>query len=252
MSKRDDINELYQPSKKLGLICTLLFWMDIVLSIVSVFADSQASSVITVLLIVVAFLYMTVSVFDDGVLWFRAESARRKNSIQSAFDVRLDEYETEGYYNNGFDDPELAYAVNTLESVFFTNKIVTKMLPGAIIKLLFAVVALITSIRLISNDALLLIVAQAAFSTIVAEYAIRMIIFALRIKSLYDKAYLEFVTFGISNYSQIVWLRYFCIEYESIKAHYRVQLSESLFEKMNPDLSEEWSALYEQIQVLRD
>lgn len=44
-------------------------------------------------------------------------------------------------------------------------------------------------------------------------------------------------------------LKFFCIEYESIKAHYRIRLSESIFKKLNPELSAEWDVLSEQIKI---
>ena len=123
------------------------------------------------------------------------------------------------------------------------------MLLGAVVKIVVAVVVLIISCRLIANDDVLLVVAQTVFSTVVIEDSIRLLLFAQRIKSLYDEAYHEFITVGVSKESQLVWLKYFCIEYESLKAHYRVRLSESIFGKENFRLSEEWKALSKQINI---
>ena len=108
------------------------------------------------------------------------------------------------------------------------------MLLGAVVKLLLALAILIVSCRLIPNDDILLIVAQTAFSAVVIEDAIRLIIFTQRIKTLYAEAYHEFITVGIKDGAQVVWLKFFCVEYESIKAHYRIRLSEPLFNKLNP------------------
>lgn len=248
MSRRDDINILYRPSKTLEKVCTGLFCADIVVSLIAVYAENVISY-LTIALVVIAFLYMALSLIDDGVLWFRAESARRKNSFQTAFNVRLGKYETQGYYNNDVKNPELSYATNQFESIFFTKEISERMLLGAVVKLLLALAILIVSCRLIPNDDILLIVAQTAFSAVVIEDAIRLIIFTQRIKTLYAEAYHEFITVGIKDRSQIVWLKFFCVEYESIKAHYRIRLSESLFNKLNPKLSEEWKSLLGQIKI---
>ena len=76
-----------------------------------------------------------------------------------------------------------------------------------------------------------------------------LIIFTQRIKTLYEEGYHELITVGISTTAQRVWLKFFCVEYESIKAHYRIRLSESLFNKLNPQLSETWEKLSSQIKI---
>lgn len=249
MSRRDDINKLYQPSKTLEKVCFGLFAADVVISIIAAWVSSDVISYLTISLVVIAFLYMALSVIDDGIMWFQAESARRKNSIQVAYGVRLDKYETQEYYNNNVSDPDISYAANLFESAFFTKEISERMLVGAVVKLIVAVVILIVTCRFVASDDILLVIAQTAFSAVVIEDAIRLIIFSQRIKALYAKAYHEFITVGISTASQKVWLKFFCVEYESVKAHYRIRLSESIFNKLNPELSAEWDVLSEQIKI---
>ena len=249
MSRRDDINKLYQPSKTLEKVCFGLFAADVVISIIAAWVSSDVISYLTISLVVIAFLYMALSVIDDGIMWFQAESARRKNSIQVAYGVRLDKYETQEYYNNNVSDPDISYAANLFESAFFTKEISERMLAGAVVKLIVTVVILIVTCRFVANDDILLVIAQTAFSAVVIEDAIRLIIFSQRIKALYAEAYHEFITVGISTASQKGWLKFFCIEYESVKAHYRIRLSESIFNKLNPELSAEWDVLSEQIKI---
>ena len=111
MSRRDDINKLYQPSKALEKVCYALFTADIAISLIAACVGGSVISYLTVALVIIAFLYMAISIIDDGIMWFQAESARRKNSIQVAYDVRLDEYETEKYYNNNVGDPDPSYGL---------------------------------------------------------------------------------------------------------------------------------------------
>lgn len=170
MSRRDDINKLYQPSKALEKVCYALFTADIAISLIAACVGGSVISYLTVALVIIAFLYMAISIIDDGIMWFQAESARRKNSIQVAYDVRLDEYETEKYYNNNnVGDPDISYATNLFESAFFTKEISEKMLLGAVAKLIIAVVVLIISCRFIANDDILLVIAQTVFSAVVIE-----------------------------------------------------------------------------------
>lgn len=247
MSRRDDVTKLYQPTKAIERVCLGLFGANIILSLISII-NVVATKYIVAFLVVIAFLYMALTVLNDGVLWYTAENARRKNNIQEAFKVKLASLETDGYYNNSFSDPEAAYFVNTFESAFFTKEIGEKMLWKAYFKIFVAIVVVFISCRLVPNDNILLIIAQTAFSALVIENAIALILFEQRIKKLYDLAYHELITIGISTNEQKVCLRYFCVEYESIKAHYKIRLDERLFKKMNNELSEDWNKLLKEIK----
>ncbi len=251
MSRRDDVNKLYRPSKTLEKICLWLFCADIIVSLIAI-VYSSASRFTTTVMMVIAFLYMALTILDDGVFWYIAENARRKNNIQEAFKVRLGCLETEGYYNNSVSEPDLAYAVNTFESAFFTKEISERMLWKAYFKLLASLVVVLISCRLVTDDNVFLIIAQAAFSAVVLEDGISLILFVQRIKKLYDLAYHELITVGISKSEQKVWLRYFCVEYESIKAHYKIRLDEKLFQKLNGTLSEAWNRLQKEIRISVD
>lgn len=249
MSKRDDINELYRPSKNLEQVCLVLYIADVVLSVLLVVLSNSCHSILTILLVIIAFLYMMLSVIDDGILWYRAERARRKNGIQEAYSISLSEYSTEGYYNNDINDPELSYAANLFESCFFTREISKKMLFPSVIKSLLSFIVLMVACRFVSNDDIFLIIAQTVFSATLVEETIRLIIYVYRISALYDDVYREFVTIGITKKDQRTWLRWFCVEYESIKAHYRIRLDEFIFKKYNSILSNKWDNISSQIKT---
>lgn len=248
MSRRDDVSKLYRPSKKLEKARFSLFCADIVMSLVALVITS-GSRYITAVLVVIAFLYMAFTILDDGVLWYTAENARRKNNIQEAFHITLSRFETDGYYNNSISEPNLVYAVNTFESCFFTKELSERMLWKAYVKILASIAVVFIACVVINDNDVLLIIAQAAFSAFVIEDAISLILFVQRIRKLYDLAYHEFITVGISKTEQKVWLRYFCVEYESIKAHYKIRLDENLFDKLNGTLSEEWNKIQEEIKI---
>lgn len=64
----------------------------------------------TVLQIALAITFFAVSLIDDGLYWYNAESERRKNSLQTAFGIRFSELETDGYYNNEISPSILKYS----------------------------------------------------------------------------------------------------------------------------------------------
>ena len=121
MSRRDDINILYRPSKILGKACVFLFCTNIVVSLIAVYVSGNVVSYITTALVVIAFLYMVLSIIDDGIFWYRAESARRKNSVQAAYRIRLDKYELK------IKEPNyISSSSKTFQNYLIKNKILCK------------------------------------------------------------------------------------------------------------------------------
>ena len=80
--------------------------------------------------------------------------------------------------------------------------------------------------------------------------AVAMIIYEIRIRQLYKNAYTQFVSVGITKYEQLVWVLSYVVEYESIKAHYKIRLDEKIFNRLNPMLSKEWDELKKKIIIL--
>ena len=68
MSRRDDINKLYQPSKTLEKVCYALFTADIAISLIAACVGGSVISYLTVALVIIAFLYMAISIIDDGII----------------------------------------------------------------------------------------------------------------------------------------------------------------------------------------
>lgn len=249
MSRRDDINELYLPSQRLEQICKLIFWLNIILSIVSLFLTGFLFDVSSTLQIALAIAFVAISLIDDGLCWYNAECERRKNNIQTAFGIRFSEMETDGYYNNTFSPSIIKYAVNTFESNFFSKFIASKMLFKSAIKSLFSIIALISVGWIIVNGSILLIITQAIFSAYIIEDSVLLAIYTIRMNKLYDAIYSMFVTSGIYRKQQIPILLLYCVEYECIKAHYKVRLDSKIFTKYNNTLSEKWNAIESKINV---
>lgn len=246
MSTGDDIREkLYRPSERLAKFRIVLFMANFIISLIAILYGNYIS-IFNFLLLVIALFYTLFSLIDDGHYWFNAERARRRECFQNAFKVRLDEYETQHYYNNNVADPELHYAINQFECIYFTKEICKAMRCRSILKSVCGVVILFLSCRFFPDN-ILLIISETVFSTVVIADTVFLIIFTSRIEELYTTAYNNFITNGISNESQKVWLKYFCVEYEAIKSYYRIRLSESLHEKLKPELESKWRDLSKRI-----
>ena len=160
MSKRDDVDLLYGRSKTMTALCKYLFWGNSFISLTATMCSGQIKVALTYMQIIGALLYVTFKSVDDGLLWYNAETARRKNSIQVAFNVPLAELETEGYYNNGLAPSIAKYALNTFEANYYSKFIAGKMLVKSTIMALVSVDVLIVTGWLVSNGDVLLIITQ--------------------------------------------------------------------------------------------
>lgn len=240
VSKRDDVNVLYNFSKKIEQWCTILFWGNVLFSLGVALIDSGIQDILILAQILGAFLYIVLKSTDDGVTWYNAEKVRRKNNIQTAFDVTLVEQETEGYYNNSIKPSIKKYAVNTLESNFFSKHLAGKMLIKSICKSTLSIVIMIIVGWFVASQEVLLIIVQAAFSIYIIEDTVMLVIYKLRMDRLYDEAFTELITIGRRNDKQDVWMISYIVEYETVKAHYKVRLDSTLFNKYNSELSNKW------------
>lgn len=239
MSRHDDVNDLYKPSKQLDLYEKILFVGDILAALVSLVQNDTVSKIAISLQVIMALLYFICNTVDDGHFWYKAEKERRKNSIQNGLGTRLAEYDTEGYYNNDLQPSVRKCAMNTLESNYFTKIIAEKMILKKSIAAVIAIVVLICSCIFVEDANILLIIAQTAFSSYVFVDFIMLLLYKTRMESLYETAYNNMIL-GNANSENTAWLISYIVEYEAIKAHYKVRLDEKIFNDINDSLSAKW------------
>ncbi len=240
MSRRDDISRLYKASSVLDRLEKVLFIIDAIAAVVALSNNHMVVSVAIIIQIVSAIFYFLSSVIDDGYFWYEAEKARRKNSIEDGLGIRLSELETEEYYNNQSKASLEKYALNVLESNMFSKEIAGRMVLWSCIKSAIAIAILVVACRFLPDSEFLLIIAQTAFSSYVLIDTIMLVFYRLRMDNLYKEGYTALITPGIKGRSRNAVLLAYSVEYEAIKAHYKIRLDEKIFKKNNDKLSEEW------------
>lgn len=239
MSRQDDVMVLYKPSEILGKMEKGLFGIDIVAALTALVSNETISSIAIVVQIVVALLYFVSNTIDDGCFWYEAEKQRRKNGIQDGFGTRLSEYNTEAYYNNDLPHSLEKYGMNILESNYFSKMIAGKMLFKVGVHVLGAVVALFIACRFVSDGNVLLLIAQTTFSSYVLVDFVMLLLYKIRLEALYSEAYNVFILGSRTHINQ-AWIISYVVEYEAIKAHYKIRLDQKIFNKMNGELSAKW------------
>ena len=241
MSRRDDVNRLYKVPGILDRIEIVLFIIDAVAAVVALSNKPTVVSVAIIIQIVSAVFYFLSSVIDDGYFWYEAEKARRKNSIENGLGTRLSELETEEYYNNQSKVSLEKYALNALESNMFSKEIAGKMILWSCIKSVVAIAVLVVACRFLPDSEFLLIIAQTVFSSYVLIDTVQLVFYKLRMENLYKEGYTALISPGIKGKSRNAVILAYSVEYEAIKAHYKIRLDEKIFKKNNDRLSEQWT-----------
>lgn len=241
MSKRDDVSRLYKVPSILDEIEKTLFVIDVIVAVVALSGNSSVVSVAIIIQIVLAIFYFLCSIIDDGYFWYEAEKARRKNSIENGLGTRLSELETEEYYNNQSKASLEKYALNVLESNMFSKEIAGKMILFSCVKSFIAIAVLVVACRFLPDAEFLLIVAQTAFSAYVIEDTVQLVFYKLRMETLYKEGYTILISPGIKGKGRNAAILAYSVEYEAIKAHYKIRLDKKIFKKNNDKLSNQWN-----------
>jgi len=210
---------------------------------IRLFLHGKAFDICSAILICLSIAYVVLSVIDDCWLWYSAESARRTDAIANGLGINMQEYCTEGYYNNDAMPSRTRYALNQFESSFFSRNNSRQMLRFEWIKALTVIALLpLTYIVTEDSDALLLITQTVFSSSVIGSFA-DLTCFSAKMGNIYDRFYNEFVTIGIETDSQIIMLLAWSVEYEAIKAHYKVRLSARIHKTYNVVWSQQWATI---------
>lgn len=248
MSKRDDLNEKYKKSNVSNRIYNSIFYLMIVISIITLFLNRESVyiKILIIFQIVLPTILIIIKIVDDNWFWYDAESLRRKDSIANGFNKNIQIEKTDGYYNNRFKPSVYRYGINIFESSFFTYKIAEKMIIKSILKAIISVVVFISTIILFKNEQNILVIFQIISSFNIISDTLGLIFYYFRLKNLYEMEYRFFVT---ENNTDDALIYSYILEYESIKAYYKVRLDSKIFNRNNPKLSEEWDEIEKSIDI---
>ncbi len=242
MSRRDDVSNCYKKSNVAGNIINVLFYINIILSLLLLFFGNLSGFVLPILILCSLFNPL-LSLLDDCWFWYDAEAKRRASCIENAFEVDITNLDTEEYYNNRQQPSIKKYELNTFENIFFSKAISGKMLlPGGIKSFIIFALFILVSIKM-KDENVILLISQTAFSANYICGFISLLIYNIRLNKLYDMFYNSLVSIGVNDSKSHIILLNLIIEYEAIKAHYKIRLSSKAFNKLNVSLSDEWKEI---------
>lgn len=246
--KMDKINELYKRSDRLNLGSTFTFWINVSLAVFRTVAPWFYPDQLNAIQIAVIILNIALLILNDYFFLYTAESERRRFAIQDGFDVRLSDYTTGGYYNNQLNPSEHKYFINIYESNYYTKDISWKMIPFSLGKIFLAIAAWFLTVWRSPNPGLVLIAAETVFSSSIIMKTAALFVYCYRVSELIKIPYIIYITEGEIGDAQRAMLFDYAVEYEAIKAHYKVPLDYRIYSKNRERLGKEWEDLKKNIK----
>ena len=241
--KKDKGGDLYKSSTRLDLGNKITFWIIVILSAVRAAAPVFLPDWLSYLQVGVIALNIILWILNDYFFLYFAERERRKFAIHDGFGVDLTDYTTDEYFDNQLPPSENKYFIDIYESNYYSKDISKKMIPHAIFYTILAVGVLILAIWKVQNTALVLVAAEAVFSSSVLMKTIAVFVYSYHMGKLINIPYRIFITEGKIGTAQRAMLLDYAVEYEAVKAHYKVALDSKIYKKNNERLEKEWREL---------
>jgi hypothetical protein len=252
LEKKDDIKELFDWSVIIEKFSLWIFWLNVGLASVNYYIGNYPyKTVIDNCQFALLLIYVMLSTLNDKWFLYNAEAARRRNAVENAFQSNMSDKKTDGYYNNQIKHPLQKYVVNLFESCFYSKNIAGKMVKNAIIKLIGITFFCFLAYSSIHDSGWLMIISQTVFSTVVVSDLISVFFYHDKLEKIYNNLYEHMITIREPFKEQMALLLNDVVEYEAVKAHFKVRLDEKIYNENNATLSKEWKFIEEQITFER-
>lgn len=245
--RKDEIQDLYDVTAKISNFGNILFILNVIISFV-LLLDCEYKNIFIIISIILTLGYVILTNINEMYFCNLAENERRKSFIKESFNVNTTLRETNKYYNNTEDPSIKKMGLNCYESVFFTKKVVDKMIFRSIVKvIIFATIYIFLMIQL-ENLEILLIITQTLFSAEVLFYFIKLCYYKFQLDKICKEFQDIFFIRGISNNDIDVLLLDATLDYECLKSYCKIATSSKIFFANNEQWSNEWQKLLSKIQ----
>lgn len=245
--KIDPIRDRYfRVLERCEKITDSLFFVSAGLALAAVFTDQRYPAVTSALQLIFVVIVCAMLVLDVTSRFFlspRGADARLKDFWAKVYNRPLTTETTVGYFNSDEASASRRAAAQVLENVLFTKTIVAHMfknfLPLAIaslIVLLFIWISRGTSMSLVAS------VTQVVLAEQIFVRGVRMFWLKTRCDRLFDDLQQLF----LANHSDEVFAALafeHITKYEASKSLASITLSDTIFEKLNPELSAKWEEI---------
>lgn len=245
--RKDEIQELYDKCDNITKKTNILFIINIMLSFILLFEFKYRELfIIGSLLLTISYVILT----NINEMYFNnlAENERRKSLLKESFNVNTTLKETNKYYNNEEEPSIIKLGLNCYESVFFTKKVVDKMLPSNILKIVvLAIIYVILMIKLENMD-LLLVITQTIFSAEIIFTFLKLCYYKFQLDKICRDFESIFFKVGLKSKDIDVLILDTTMDYECLKSYCKISTSSKIFFANNEKWSKEWEKLIKKVK----
>jgi hypothetical protein len=247
MNRIVPFDQYFKRVKFLDALSKYLLWGSTVIVIITIFSKDQNCiptdwlNAINCLLVIAYFVLELITNYQ----FFNASREKRTDFIDNSLGSNLSGFRSENYFTNDSINAGIyKLAVNCFENSFFSYQISRKMIWKEWIINVIITAIFILGASLGNKDIVVLII-QLSLPFFLIQQAIKLTFFYSRTHDVfcYFKSLFNDLKHNKNVDSKFPEILRNVVEYESTKAWGSILLSDSLFTKWNPQLSEDWNRL---------
>ena len=134
----DTINSYFKKVSRFNMLSNFLFWFSVICSFSVFFTNSITSvnHILNIIFIITTLFYFLISNWLSLFLLREAQNKRRIHLLSDSLGVKLDDEETNLYYNNTYNPSVKRLGVNVFENTLFTWRVTEEMAKKERIKVI--------------------------------------------------------------------------------------------------------------------
>ncbi|WP_375199588.1 hypothetical protein [Bacillus sp. RS11] len=249
----DTVENYFNRVSQISVVSSVLFWSSVICSFAVFFTGKNVdiNNLMNILFILITFLYF---VFSNGLSIFslrEAQNKRRVHLLSDSLGIKLDDEETNLYYNNSQSPSILRLGMNVFENSLFTLRITERMCKLERVKvLLYIIIWFLLILLRDTNLNFLAIVAQTLFTTGLVVSWIKLEVLRHSCGQIFNEFRQIFLANGLkANKKAISIILNLVFRYETTVASMGIQLSSKIFRGINSSVSEEWETVKRNINI---
>lgn len=253
MDRIDTVDNYFQPVIKVNKWSGYLFWFSVLCSCLVFFTEKNPllNTGINIVFIIINVTYFIISNWVSLSLLREAQSKRRVHLLSDALGVKLDDEQTQLFYNNTQKESLIRLGMNVFENTLFTWRVTEEMVKTERVKVVFYILLFIL-LMLINgiNINFISIIAQTVFTTGLIVNGIKLEILRSSCKQLFNEFRQVFLNNGTKNSQKVsAILLQLVFRYETTVASMGILTSTKVFDKINPKVSSEWEKVKENLSL---
>lgn len=239
----DTVEKYFKPLTSSDNVSNCLLYTSIALSFALLYPgdNDKLKAPLNTLFIIVTLLYFGFSTVTSLYLARRAQNKRLTTLISNSFGVALDNEETNLYYNNSHLPSVRRLGVNVFENSLFSKTTTSKMVVNERIRV--AVYLVLSAIFIINRNTsleFLAIITQTLLTTTLLTNWLKLEIIKHGFEQTYDTFHSLFLNPSANQELFTAQILDAVMKYEILKASMGINLSTSIFRKINAGTTAEW------------